>query len=147
MWNFAFLIPACIGVFVGFLCLYLMRESPVFLKSRMKILKEKIKNNGVIKKVDNAEGGIYSAIKYMFKHKVLLWLFLISLVFAISSVGVQNFGFMAESLSPVDKNNALLIYPFACASIEILMGLLADLFGRKKASIVAGSITFSFILI
>ena len=144
-WNYVFLIPACIGLLTGIICFFFIKESPVFIESRTKILKEKLKNNGVIKKIDNAEGGIIHAIKYMFKYKVLLWIFLIAIMFSVSAVGALNFGFMISDVK--DQNLVFIIYPFACAFLQITIGLVADLFGRKKASLSAGVLSLIGIII
>lgn len=149
-WNYVFLIPACIGLVVGFICLLFVRESPAFIESRTAILKEKLENGGKElskdKKLENAEGGIIAAIKFMVKRKPLMWLFFIALIYSISVVGVLNFGFMISDAGS-ESNTALIVYPISCAILQVVIGFLADILGRKKASIIAGALTFVGIIL
>lgn len=145
-WNFVFLIPACIGVLTGILCLFFVRESPLFIESRISILEDKIKNKdkplSKEKKLDDAEGGIISAIKYMFKHKVLLWLFVIVIFFSLCAIMTSYSGFMIDD-EIENYYLAFTLYPIVTAVLQVTIGYLADLLGRKKGCLIAAILGFT----
>ncbi len=148
-WHGVFLIPSIIGLVVGLLALFFMKETDVFIDNKIKIIKEKIKpakknNKEVIQtKEKKEENGIISAAKFMLHKKVLLWLFVVLFTFSIASAAQANYATVLQPLtneiytamSESDYNAVILVYPFSCALIIVLNGLISDLFGRKKASI------------
>ena len=149
-WHGVFLFPAIIGLVVGLLALFFMKESDVFIDNKIKIIKEKIKSNNKknekevqTNKQEKEENGLIAAVKYMFNKKVLLWLFVVLFTFSIASAAQANYATVLQPLnndiyqamSDADYNAVILVYPFSCALIIILNGVISDLFGRKKAGI------------
>ena len=147
-WQGPFLIPAIVGLLVGIIAIFAMKETDVFIENRIHILKEKLKANKNKKqptkmsKTDDEKTGIIQALKYMFNKKVLLWLFLVLFVFSITSLGQSEYASVLnsasgtyEALSEEQFNIVTLMWPYSCALIIILNGLFSDLFGRRKAAI------------
>ncbi len=146
-WHGVFLFPSIIGLIVGLLALFFMKETDVFIYNKIKIIKEKIKpskkNNKEVAVEKKEEAGIITAAKYMINKKVLLWLFVVLFTFSIASAAQANYASVLkplsneiyEPMSEADYNAVILVYPFSCALIIVLNGLISDLFGRKKASV------------
>ncbi len=124
-----------------------MKETDVFIDNKIKIIKDKIKpskkNNKEVAVEKKEEAGIITAAKYMINKKVLLWLFVVLFTFSIASAAQSNYASVLkplsneiyEPMSEADYNAVILVYPFSCALIIVLNGLISDLFGRKKASV------------
>ena len=111
-WHMVFLIPAIVGMTVGLACIFLIRETPVFLKNRVEYLnmtdEERMARAASEKQKDaNAQGGVMAALRYIFASK---------------------------QLRRVDT--VLIIYPFVWGVVTFICGYLSDLLGRKKSSIV-----------
>ena len=146
-WQLAFLIPAIIGVVTGIVILFFLRESHAFVDSKIKHLKKAIRDYDrpvkPKKTVKDAEGGIIPAIKYMFANKRLIWLFFIGVIFAICTIGNNNFALILVQNEILDEavTVILFVYPFVTALVEIVAGILSDKFGRKKASLFTGFLT------
>lgn len=148
-WQGVFLIPAIIGLIVGLLALFFVKETDVFIDNRIKVLKENLKTSkklskqgNTIEEKKNDESGIIPALKYMFNKKILLWLFLVLFAFSISAVAQGNYANVLQPENGIyermiadDYNKVVLMYPVSCAIIIVINGLISDIFGRKKASI------------
>jgi len=147
-WQLAFLIPAIIGVAAGVVMFLFMKETDPFIENKIKFLKKEIRNydkpkEKVKKNAKDAQGGIISAIKYMFINKHLLWLFLVGVIFAICAVGINNYSQIMSNSNIGEQKMSLILflYPFFTALVEIVAGILSDKIGRKKANIFTGFVT------
>lgn len=143
-WQTAFFIPSIIGFVVGTLALLFMKESEVFMDCRISMLEDRIRLNRSKKRLNKKKeqefnGGIIPAIKHMFADKMFLWLFLAMLVFAVGSLGAANYSVILSNPSysafSDDPNSVTVLYPFACAIVILLNGIVSDLFGRRRAGI------------
>ncbi len=155
IWQGAFLAPAIVALLVGIIGILLIQESEVFLDCKISNLEDRIRaahKRGRKKEIiKNNEGGIIPAIKHMFKNKFFLWLFLAMFVFAISSIGQANYSIILSSkeyspLSDTAIDNALILYPFVCAAIILISGIISDKFGRRMASILNVSVSLISII-
>ena len=122
-WHMVFLIPAIVGMTVGLACIFLIRETPVFLKNRVEYLnmtdEERMARAASEKQKDaNAQGGVMAALRYIFASKQLR--------------RVEDLGTLTEN----SVDTVLIIYPFVWGVVTFICGYLSDLLGRKKSSIV-----------
>ncbi len=148
-WQGVFLIPAIIGLVVGLLALFFVKETDVFIDNRIKVLKTNLKASKqnakqakVIEEKKNDDSGIIPALKYMFNKKILLWLFIVLFTFSIAAIAQSNFAVVLkptneiyEAMGEVEYGYVVLMYPVSCAITIVLNGLISDIFGRKKAGI------------
>lgn len=149
-WQYVFLIPACIGCGVAIVCLLLVDESPVFVQNKINYYKSEIRKLEYPLEVEDKktkyqlkQGGILTAIKYMFYDKSLLWLFVVGIIFTISSVAVTNYTqIIADSATTsTNMDTILIIFPFTYAFVELVIGIISDKIGRIRASILSSAIT------
>lgn len=150
-WQFTFFIPALIGVAIGIIYLFFTKETDVFIKNRIKVLKVQIREaehpeQSNKKKLKNRESdsGLIAGIRYMLDHKRLLWLFLIGVFFSIATIGTSNYSAIIDQnvISKESMNQILLVFPFLCAATQLTVGLISDKFGRKSSIGFSGFFTF-----
>ena len=154
-WRNVFLVPAIIGLATSFVALFLARETDAFIDSRLKYLKmtdEERAEEKAKKDLENAQGGIINALKFVWSHKQLKWLYV---SMALTNLGylitmyyqvIISYGYAGkygeitdEILNQVSLNevtSALFFFPIGSAVIQLLVGWLGDSFGRKKTAIV-----------
>lgn len=145
LWSGVFLIPAILGFVTAVLSILFAKESDVFIESRIDLLNDQIRHKKTKKELDkenkDVDGGILPAIKYMFKHKPLLWMFFLLFAFSITAIITGNFSTIMKDaisyqpLSESDYNIATFIYPFVTALIILANGLISDLCGRRVSAI------------
>ena len=144
-WQDAFFVPALLGLLTGILVIFFVRESDVFIADRinqikLQLRKKPTKNKKKRKAKKDENPSLIDAIKYMFKEKTFLWLCLASLLFGICSIGTANYSLVLKPVSEgaityIDADSSIALYPFACALIIILNGIISDSLGRKVATI------------
>lgn len=86
-WREVFLVPAIIGLVTSFVALLFARETDAFIDSRLRYLRmsdEELMKEEQQKEVQNAQGGIVNALKFVFRHKQLKWLYVAS---ALTNLG------------------------------------------------------------
>ena len=146
-WHMVFLIPAIVGMTVGLACIFLIRETPVFLKNRVEYLnmtdEERMARAASEKQKDaNAQGGVMAALRYIFASKQLRRVCLAGFVFMIATGITSQYSTIlerGEDLGTLTENSVdtvLIIYPFVWGVVTFICGYLSDLLGRKKSSIV-----------
>lgn len=155
--KYVYLIIGIIGVTAAVLAIFLMRESDVYLDSRISWLQKSDEEKAIAKqeKADEARrSGIFSGIAYMFKHKQLLFLLLGMCLVMFTYVLTDNYntimscGWLQNQgkeltvenyrLAKFISTNAVLIYPIGCGLVVLTPGFISDKIGRKKASIFYG---------
>ncbi len=158
-WRNVYLIPAIVGLTVSFVALLLAREPDTFIDSRLRHLRkteDELAEEKAQKDVENAQGGVFAALKFAFKHKQLRWLYITSIftnVGFLASVNYQvimNYGYgtnavnqglfatLEEAVKTVSLNEvttALLLFPIGSAVAQVIMGFICDTKGRRKAAI------------
>jgi MFS family permease len=116
-----------------------MRESRVFMKSRVAQLSIPINERTRDKKGRELKsGGLKKAIKFMFANKQMRWLAISMFAFMTASVAVTSYyePFMKYSgMTDGQITNVLFAQPFIMAAVYLSCGFLADIIGRKKASL------------
>lgn len=145
LWRGVYLLPAVIAIGVSLFSLLITRESNTFLVQRIKYLELPYEQRNTGKKEqspkEQQKSGIFHAMKYLFKHKQLLWLSIISLVFTVCSTTLAAFpeSIMTDfGMSTANVTQALLIYPFLYAALLSLAGVIGDKFGRKTIVCISG---------
>ena len=70
-WRRVYIIPAAVGLVTSFLALLLAKETDAFNRSRINYLRGNTVENGT-----DAEGGVIPALKFVWRHKQLRWLYI-----------------------------------------------------------------------
>ncbi len=158
-WRVVFVGPAIIGLITSFIALFFARETDAFIDARLKYLRqsdEERENEKNEKKLQNAQGGIINALRFVLKHKQLRWLFLVS---ALTNFGyiitmeyqvIISYGYASgygevtnELLNQVSLNEvtaALFFFPIGSAVVQFFVGVFGDWLGRKKAAIIMSAL-------
>jgi MFS family permease len=152
-WHYVLLIPSIFGFIVAFLVLLFARETDPFLKQRIAYLESSDEERLAKQQNDKestSQGGLFSALKFCFKHKQLRYILIASGFFYLSSVVTSTYSsIMSESahMSDSDVTFALWFYSLANAIMQLIGGLISDKKGRKKAVVVMSSLAVvSYIL-
>lgn len=158
-WRIVFLVPAVIGLITSLVALLLARETDAFIDSRLRYLKMSEAQREEEKKSkdrENAQGGIVNALKFVWSHKQLRWLYVAS---ALTNLGylitmyyqvIISYGYAGrygeiteEILNSVSLNEvttALLFFPVGSAVVQLFVGIFGDWLGRKKAAIIMSAV-------
>ncbi len=154
-WRVVFLVPAVIGLVTAFIALLLARETDAFIDSRLRYLKmtdEEREKEKIGKSSENAQGGIINALKFVWSHKQLRWLYVVA---ALTNLGylvtmyyqvIISYGYASgygeitdEILNQVSLNevtSALFFFPVGSAIVQFFVGVFGDWLGRKKAAVI-----------
>lgn len=159
-WRNVFIIPAIVGFAIFLMSVFVMRESDVFLKSRISYLQTSEADRLKDKQENKRKSGIFPALKYIFKNGQLKWLAITIIVTCTATVITMQFDpfisqsftkiFQAQGLdeaavtAAVTKMNTDVIYyqPFSSAVVYALCALISDKIGRKKSIVVFSTLTF-----
>lgn len=154
-WRGVYLVPAIIAFVITVAAYFFMRETDVFLDSRIHQLTmtEEEKASELAKANEEAsQGGLFKGIGYAFKHRQTRWLFIASsmlmLGFCLTNYYENTMyygfasGYLAEGMDLVEAkqlvtplvNQALFLFPIGSALIQLMPGFIADKFGRKTAA-------------
>ena len=172
-WRMVFLVPALIGFFATFLMLLFVRETDVFIDSRLKYLKmseEEIRAEKARKDVQNAQGGFFNALRFAMRHKQHRWLFILMAFHNLGFIITMNYQTMLsygyaghltasggastldKALETVNANNgvvtqALFLFAIGSAVFQLLFGFVSDKLGRKPAGAMMSALTFTTLLL
>lgn len=150
-WRPLFVIPAVVGLAVGIIGQLFIRETSVFVDSRIaylekpyeerhpkkekKAVKEKKKDTG-------RKAGVFPAIKYLFTHnKDLRWLTLTYVILSTAMIPLSGYYesiMTTGGMTTAQITDAQFVYPFGYAAIILAGGLIGDRFGRKNTSVFTG---------
>ena len=161
-WRRVYLIPAVVGLVTSFAAMLLAKETDAFNRSRINYLRGNTEANGT-----DAEGGVLPALKFVWKHKQLRWLY-IAVAFAeagylltVDYEVVITYGYAQHALSQglfadldsaakavgVDQvTAALFLFPVGCALGQLLPGFVADRKSRKAAALFSSLAAVVFFL-
>ncbi len=159
-WRNVFLVPAVIGLVSSFVALLFARETDAFIESRIKQLTktdEELKFEEEQKTAAASQGGIVPALKFVWTHKQLFWLYVVA---ALTNVGflvtmqyqvVISYGYASHYgevtdalLNQVSQNEvtaALFFFPIGSAFVQFFVGIFGDWLGRKKTAIIMSAST------
>ena len=146
-WHMVFLIPAIVGIVVGLACIFLVRETPVFVKGRLEYLamtdeERRKKAEEEKQKNGNAEGGVFAALRYIFKTPNLRRICLAGFIFMIAmGITGQHATLLerGEDLKTITKEGIdtfKIIFPFVWAAATLVCGFFSDRLGRRNSSII-----------
>ncbi|MBQ6164719.1 MAG: MFS transporter [Clostridia bacterium] len=150
-WRRVYLIPAVVGLVTSFGALLFAKETDAFNRSRINYLRGNTADNGT-----EAEGGILPALRFVWKHKQLRWLYI---ALAFSETGfmltvdyevILSYGYAGhflnngtftdlaaavESVGVNEVTTALFLFPVGCALGQLIPGFIADRKSRKAAAL------------
>ncbi len=152
-WRNVYAIPAVLGLAASLVALLLARETDAFIDAKLRYLgMTEAEKQAEKESAKAAQGGLLPALKFAMGHKQLRWLYITAALANIGFIGTVNYQVIlsysfaqglygsfspevmnAVSLGPVTA--ALLLYPVGCAASQLVMGFVADRFGRKAAAI------------
>ena len=145
-WRMVYLIPVIVAIVVGAGSFFLVRETPVFVEQRLGFLSlspeqrmEKAKED---KKSGTAEqGGVFRAIKFIFKTPQLRWIFIAGFLFFATTFYTSYYSTVLEGAMSTDLvSTVLIIYPLINGVVTIVSGFFSDKLGRKKACMILGGL-------
>lgn len=158
-WRRVYLIPAIIGLVCSFIALLSSRETDAFIDSRLRYLKmtdEERTQAEQSKKAENAQGGLFNALRFAWRHKQLKWLYIsatlanLGFLLTIEYQVIMTYGYaqnyvMNGLYSSLDAavnaasvgvvTTALFLFTIGSAVAQVLMGFISDGKGRKPAAI------------
>ena len=164
-WRMVYLIPAVVGLVTSFIALLFVKETDAFIDSRLRYLRlsdEEIAREKLQKKTDNAQGGLISAFRFVFRHKQLKWLFaalafantgflvtmdyqvIMSYGYASQMVGTGAASALEEALEYVSVNQvtaAAFMFPVGSALAQLFMGFIADGKSRRAAALFSTAVS------
>ncbi len=158
-WRNVYLIPAIVGIITSLIALLFAREPDTFIDSRLRYLRmsdEERLAQKTQKKAEDAQGGLFPALKFAMKHRQLKWLYITSALANLGFIGtinyqvIMSYGYAEnffgkglfdtldaalEAVSIGDVTTALFMFPVGCAVSQVIMGFICDSKGRKAAAI------------
>jgi MFS family permease len=155
-WRPLFMIPGIMALIVGVVGLLFIRESKVFVDSRIEHLEKpyeerhpaKVKLTKEEKKAlkkSQRKAGVFPAVKYLFTHnKDLRWLTIAYMILSVAMVPMSQYYesiMTTGGMTTAQVTDAQFVYPFGFAAIIMLGGLIGDKFGRKRTSLVTGIVS------
>lgn len=159
-WRQVYLIPALVGLVCSFIALLTAKETDAFIDSRLRYLKltdEERVREAMVRKTENAQGGLFNALRFALKHRQLRWLYIsatlanLGMILTIDYQVIMSYGYasfylntgayatMEAAINAVSVNvitTALFAFTIGSACAQVIMGFLCDGPGRKPAAIV-----------
>ena len=152
-WKMVYLIPVIVAILVGAGAWFLMRETPVFVEQRRAWLslspeQRRIKAAEDKKNGTAEEGGVFRALKFIFKNRQLRWILIAGFLFFATTFYTSYYATVMEgSMSTEMVAVALIIYPFCNGAVTILSGFFSDKLGRKKVCLLLGGLALVGLLL
>ena len=158
-WRQVYLIPAIIGLVCSFIALFSARETDAFIDSRLRYLKmteQERTEAAAAKKAEDAQGGLFNALRFAWQHKQLKWLYIsaalanLGFILTIEYQVIMSYGYarnfftsglyptMEAALNAVSVDvitTALFLFTVGSACSQVVMGFISDGLGRKPAAI------------
>ena len=140
LWRRVFLIPGIVGMSIGVLSYFLVRETPVYVDKRINLLRgEEVKEES-----DKKEGvKTFDAFKNLFKNPQLRWLMIAGFIFAASTNVTSNYEVIMTTggaMTTDEISKVIFVFPFFNSLITFFSGFFMDKMGRKNSSILLGSL-------
>lgn len=158
-WRQVYLIPALVGLVCSFIALLSARETDAFIDSRLRYLRmtdEEREREAASRNAENAQGGLFHALRFALRHKQLRWLYIsaalanLGMILTIDYQVIMSYGYasyylgsgayatMEAAINAVSVNvitTALFAFTIGSACAQVVMGFLCDGPGRKPAAI------------
>ena len=152
-WRMVYLIPVVVAIAVGAVSFFLVRETPVFVEQRTGFLsltpEERRKKAEEDKKSGTAEqGGVFRAIRFIFKNRQLRWIFIAGFLFFATTFYTSYYSTVLEGAMTTELVSlVLIIYPLVNGVVTIVSGFFSDKLGRKKACLILGGLALLGLLL
>lgn len=152
-WKLVYLIPVIVALAVGFGCFFLIRETPVFVEQRRDYLsltpeERKLRKEQDAKAGTAEEGGVFRALKFIFKNRQLRWILIAGFLFFATTFYTSYYTSVMEgAMTTTMVSTALIIYPFCNGAVTILSGFFSDRLGRKKVCLLLGGLALVGLLL
>ena len=152
-WRLVYLIPVITAVFIGLLSYFFVRETPVFLDQRRSFLSltpeqraakaEEDKRNST-----SEEGGVFRAVKFIFKNRQLRWILISGFLFFATTFYTSYYATVLEgAMTTRMVSTVLIVYPFFNGLVTIASGFFSDKLGRKKVCLLLGGMALAGLLL
>ncbi|MCR5151147.1 MAG: MFS transporter [Clostridiales bacterium] len=160
-WRRVYLLPGIAGMLVSIAAIFLTKETDAYNISRINILE------GKACETENKSGSVIQALRFVWKHKQLRFIFLAlvfsetGFVFTIDYQVIMSYGYagfslangLASSLESAlqsvginEVTTALFFFPIGCALSTLATGFISDKFGRRISAVVmSGSAALFFL--
>ena len=151
-WRLVYLVPVVTAIVIGLLSYLCLRETPVFVDERIKLLtmteeERKAKEEREKKAGQTEKGGVFNAIKFIFKNKQLRFIFIAGFIFYATTFYTSYYTSVLEGAMTTEMvTTVLFVYPFFNGIITMLSGFLSDKLGRKRVCLVLGGLTLFGVL-
>jgi MFS family permease len=151
-WRMVYLIPVIVAIAVGVLAFFLMRETPVFVEQRRGFLSLTPEQRAIKaaedKKSGTAEqGGVFRALKFIFKNRQLRWILIAGFLFFATTFYTSYYSTVLEgAMTTAMVSVALIISPLVNGVVTIVRGFFSDKLGRKKACLILGGLALMGLL-
>ena len=145
-WRMVYLVPVVTALVIGALSYFLMRETPVFLEQRRSYLsltpeERKAKAESDAKNSTSQDGGVFRAVKFIFKNRQLRWILISGFLFFATTFYTSYYATVMEGAMSTDMvASALILYPFFNGLITIVSGFFSDRLGRKRVCLLLGGL-------
>lgn len=149
-WRTIFLVPAIAGVIGAALVIIFAKDTKVFINDRIEYLsvpydvrQEEKKRLKEEKKAQRNQSGVFNAVKYIFSSKDTKLLIIAHIIF---DAGMPAIALYYESsmhiagMSTEEITKSMFVLPIVYAVLTLLSGFVADLIGRKKTILIAGTL-------
>jgi len=148
-WRKVFLIPAVVGLAVGIAAIFLMDETPVFLRKRVAYLRSSDEERAAAaasekKAADESKGGVIKALKFIFRHRQIRAVAICAMIF-MGATGVTSYYesiMKTGGMTTGQVTQAMFFIPFCNALMTAIGGFMTDGLGRKKSATFLSVIAF-----
>ena len=145
-WRMVYLVPVVVAIAVGLISFFLMRETPVFVEQRRGFLsltpeERRIKAAEDQKNGTAEQGGVFRALKFIFKNRQLRWILIAGFLFFATTFYTSYYSTVLEgAMATAMVSIVLIIYPLVNGVVTIVSGFFSDRLGRKKACLILGGL-------
>ncbi len=152
-WRRVFLVPAILAAVVGTAAIFLLGETPVFVKKRVDYLQltdeERAEKTRLEKKAaDESKGGVGRALKFIVSHRQIRNVAICAMIF-LSATGVTGYYesiMKSGGMDTAQVTQAMYYIPFFNAAMTLIGGFITDALGRKKSAVALSTVAFAGII-
>lgn len=144
-WQQVFMIPAICGVVVGIIALIVMPDTPAYLKRRVAYLETPKSERIASKSIEQSEGGVIDALKYIFSHRQMRAIVVCAFVFITSTGGTSYYESIMKTggMTTSQITTAMYFIPPVNALMTAISGFITDFLGRKRSAAVLSGIALA----
>lgn len=148
-WRRVYLVPALLAGFVGIAAVFLMRETPVFLRKRVEYLSmsaaERAGRAETRKKAaDTQTGGVGRALRFILQHKQMRAVTFCAFMFSLSTGVINYYGSVMKTggMTTAQITQAMYYIPPVNAAMTAAGGFITDILGRKRSAVLLSCAAF-----